>query len=107
MDALSTAANTYPVPSPGLVILSADISPIDVISHIPVTCEERGIPYMYVKSRLALGMAANTKRATSCVMITPGFAVKDKTGATIAEDYSPAFDSVSGMVRKENLAMTI
>jgi H/ACA ribonucleoprotein complex subunit 2 len=38
--------------SRGIVVLAADISPVDVISHIPVLCEDTQIPYVYVRSRL-------------------------------------------------------
>ena len=53
----------------GLVIIAADISPIDVLSHLPILCEDKGVPYMYVKSRAEVGEACKTKRPTSCVMI--------------------------------------
>ena len=53
----------------GMVIIAADISPIDVLSHLPLLCEDKGIPYMYVKSRAEVGEACKTKRPTSCVMI--------------------------------------
>merc|ERR1711977_183750 len=33
---------------PGIVILAADISPMDVISHIPVLCEDHNVPYIFV-----------------------------------------------------------
>lgn len=33
------------------MILAGDVSPIDVISHIPVLCEENQIPYCYVPSK--------------------------------------------------------
>lgn len=54
----------------GLCILAGDISPIDVISHIPVLCEDNDITYIYVPSKDALGASAATKRPTSCVLIT-------------------------------------
>ena len=57
--------------SPGLVIIAGDISPMDVIMHFPVLCEEHNVPYLYVKSRADLGVAACTKRATSVVMLKP------------------------------------
>lgn len=57
---------------PGIVILAADISPMDVISHLPVLCEDHGIPYLFVPSRAELGAAGSTKRPTSVVMLTPG-----------------------------------
>lgn len=56
-------------PPPGIVVLAADISPMDVISHIPVLCEDHSIPYIYVTSRAELGMAGQTKRPTSVVMV--------------------------------------
>ena len=39
----------------GICLLAADVSPIDVYSHIPLLCEEREIPYVFVRSRLELG----------------------------------------------------
>ena len=55
--------------APGVVVIAGDISPIDVITHFPILCEEHGVPYVFVKSRAELGMAACTKRATSVVML--------------------------------------
>lgn len=34
-----------------LCIIAGDISPIDVITHVPVLCEEADIPYIYVPSK--------------------------------------------------------
>merc|ERR1712113_770183 len=57
----------------GVVVIAADISPIDVLSHLPILCEDKGVPYIYVKSRAEVGEACKTKRPTSCVLIaTPG-----------------------------------
>ena len=53
----------------GVVIIAADISPIDVLSHLAILCEDKSIPYMYVKSRAEIGEACKTKRPTSCVLI--------------------------------------
>ncbi|AEO63582.1 8faa7f68-ce0e-429f-91c8-ab0e2353be06 [Thermothielavioides terrestris] len=58
-------------PAPGLVIIAGDISPMDVIMHFPILCEEHGVPYLFVRSRADLGVAACTKRATSVVMLKP------------------------------------
>jgi H/ACA ribonucleoprotein complex subunit 2 len=54
----------------GLCVIAADVSPVDVISHIPVMCEDAGIPYIFVRSRLELGIAAETKKPTSVVLMT-------------------------------------
>lgn len=34
-----------------LVVLAGDISPIDVITHVPVLCEDNDIPYVYVPAK--------------------------------------------------------
>ncbi|CAM9333623.1 unnamed protein product, partial [Phaeothamnion confervicola] len=55
----------------GLCVLAGDISPIDVIVHLPVFCEEQSVPYVFVPSKTELGIAAATKRPTSCALISP------------------------------------
>jgi len=52
-----------------ICVFAGDISPIDVISHLPVLCEEASIPYIFVPSKETLGLASRTKRPTSCVLI--------------------------------------
>ena len=71
----------------GFCIIAGDISPIDVISHVPIMCEDRSIPYIYVPSKHDLGTAASTKRPTSCVLISPksDFAEKDLYDKLAAE----------------------
>ena len=50
-------------------ILAGDVSPVDVISHIPILCEKNKVPYIYIPSRQALGTASQTKRPTSVVIL--------------------------------------
>lgn len=52
-----------------LVVLAGDISPVDVLSHVPVLCEEASIPYVFVPSKAELGAAGSTRRPTCCVMV--------------------------------------
>lgn len=51
-------------------MIAGDISPVDVVSHIPVLCEDNEIPYVFVPSKEDLGTASRTKRPTSVVLIT-------------------------------------
>jgi len=53
----------------GVCIFAGNVSPIDVISHLPVLCEDSNIPYVFVSSKELLGTASSTKRPTSCVLI--------------------------------------
>ena len=41
-----------------------------VIAHVPILCEEKGMAYVYVPSKEELGAASLTKRPTSIVMVT-------------------------------------
>lgn len=49
---------------------------MDVISHIPVLCEDQDVPYVFVSSKAELGTSAATKRPTSCVLVSPAAAGK-------------------------------
>ena len=51
--------------------MAADISPMDILSHIPVLAEDNQTPYIWVTSKELLGQASATKRPTSCIMIVP------------------------------------
>lgn len=63
----------------GFCVIAGDISPIDVVSHLPIMCEDREVPYIYVPSKHDLGAAACTKRPTSCILVQPskGFAEQE------------------------------
>ena len=53
----------------GFVVLAGDVSPLDVITHIPIYCEDRSVPYAFVPSRRDLGRSSLTKRPTSVVLV--------------------------------------
>lgn len=72
--------------SPRLLVLAADINPIDIISHLPVMSEEAQIPYVFVSSKEELGHASSTKRPTSCVMVCPNLKKKAKKTEESKED---------------------
>lgn len=87
----------------GLVVLAGDISPIDILSHIPVLCEDTGNPYIFVDSKEALGAASATKRPTSCIMIVPGggkkMAAKGKDATKAKEDYEEDYQGLYKQVQ--------
>ena len=76
-----------------IVVIAADISPIDVLSHLPILCEDKNVPYIYVKSRAEVGEACKTKRPTSCVLI----AVPDKK-----QKVKASFDRCLELVKAKN-----
>ncbi|KAL7424870.1 snoRNA-binding protein [Cryptotrichosporon argae] len=72
----------------GLLVLASNITPIDVVSHLPLLAEEtQGVEYVWVLAKEELGLASGTKRATSCVLICSAPARKTKEGkAPTAEE---------------------
>lgn len=65
-----------------MCIIAGDISPIDVITHVPILCEDCNVPYIYVPSKEALGTASQTKRPTSVVFI------KLKADSELTDNYN-------------------
>jgi len=74
----------------GLVVLAGDVSPVDVISHVPLVCEEKSIPYCFTPSKQELGEALGSKRP-SCMALV-------KCGA--GEGVKELFDDCSGKMKE-------
>jgi len=89
---------TAQVAAPAIVVLAADISPMDVISHIPVLCEDHNIPYVFLPSRAELGAAGSTKRPTSVVMVTPN---AGKKGEAKDDEWDEAYKELNKLVVKQ------
>uniref|UniRef100_A0A7R9TAN6 H/ACA ribonucleoprotein complex subunit 2 n=1 Tax=Prasinoderma coloniale TaxID=156133 RepID=A0A7R9TAN6_9VIRI len=81
----------------GLCVIAADISPVDVIIHVPVLCEEAGMSYVYVSSKEALGAAGATKRPTSCVVVVDGAKGGAKGDSGVAALYKDAAKAVKAL----------
>ncbi len=56
-----------------LVIIAEDVDPPEIVMHLPVLCDEKKIPYVYVPSKQKLGEAAGIEvAAASAAIIDPG-----------------------------------
>ena len=44
------------------VILAADSEPLEILLHIPLLCEDKNVPYVFVRSKQALGRACGVSR---------------------------------------------
>lgn len=53
----------------GIVIFAGDVTPVDIMCHLPAVCEEKGIPYTYTPSRADLGAAMGVKRGTVALLV--------------------------------------
>lgn len=56
-----------------LVYIAMDVDPPEIVAHIPLLCEEKNIPYIYVKSKADLGKAVGIDvNCASAVIIDEG-----------------------------------
>lgn len=52
----------------GILFISGDISPMDLVSHLPYYCEKAKIPYVFVRKNI-LREASDKKNLTTCVFV--------------------------------------
>lgn len=52
-----------------LVVLAKDIDPPEIIMHLPVICEQKSVPFVFVPSKKELGAAAGLGVGCSSVAI--------------------------------------
>ncbi|HUZ79412.1 MAG TPA: 50S ribosomal protein L7Ae [Thermoplasmata archaeon] len=56
-----------------LVVMAEDVDPVEILVHVPMLCEEKRIPYVYVNKKQRLGQSAGlTKSAASIAIVEPG-----------------------------------
>ncbi|CAK7263112.1 RNA binding protein snu13 [Sporothrix epigloea] len=53
-----------------IAILAADANPLAILLHIPLLCEDKNTPYVFVPSKVALGRACGVSRAVIAASIT-------------------------------------
>ncbi len=78
------------------VVMAEDVSPEEILAHVPLLCEEKGIAYGYVASKAELGAACGLPVGTAAAAIvdagTAGDSVEDviKKVAAITGASAPA-----------------
>ncbi|KAG7353551.1 50S ribosomal protein L30e-like protein [Nitzschia inconspicua] len=53
-----------------LIIMAADAEPIEILLHLPLLCEDKNVPYVFVSSKVALGRACGVSRPVIACSIT-------------------------------------
>lgn len=71
------------------VVMAEDVSPEEILAHVPLLCEEKGIPYGYVPSKAELGAAAGLPVGTAAIAV-----VDAGTGAENVEDVVKKFGAL-------------
>lgn len=50
--------------------MAADTEPIEILLHLPLLCEDKNVPYVFVPSKSALGRACGVSRAVISASVT-------------------------------------
>merc|ERR1712224_172042 len=53
-----------------IIILAADTEPIEIVLHLPLLCEDKNVPYVFIPSKKALGRACGVTRSVIACSIT-------------------------------------
>merc|ERR1719324_546431 len=53
-----------------MIIMAADAEPLEILLHLPLVCEDKNVPYVFVKSKTALGRACGVSRPVISCSIT-------------------------------------
>ncbi|MEM0355757.1 MAG: 50S ribosomal protein L7Ae [Desulfurococcaceae archaeon] len=60
-----------------LVVIAEDVDPPEIVAHLPLLCDEKKIPYIYVPSKKKLGEAAGIEVAAASAAIIEYGGAKD------------------------------
>jgi large subunit ribosomal protein L7Ae len=64
-----------------LVVIASDVEPPEVVMHLPILCNEKKIPYLYVPGKKQLGRAIGIEvPAAAAAIVDAGEADKMITG---------------------------
>ena len=50
--------------------MAADAEPLEIILHLPLLCEDKNVPYVFVRSKPALGRACGVSRPVIACSVT-------------------------------------
>jgi U4/U6 small nuclear ribonucleoprotein SNU13 len=53
-----------------LIVMAKDAEPLEIILHLPLLCEDKNVPYVFVESKDALGRACGVSRPVIACSIT-------------------------------------
>ena len=72
-----------------MVIMAVDVTPPEILAHIPALCEERGVAYVYVPSKAELGNAIGLEKPTASIAV-----IDVGKGKQLCEDVAKAAEAL-------------
>ncbi|OLL23194.1 ribonucleoprotein-associated protein [Neolecta irregularis DAH-3] len=72
------------------IIMAADTEPIEILLHLPLLCEDKNVPYIFVPSKAALGRACGVSRPVISASVT----------SNEASDLKPQIETIKQAIEK-------
>ena len=52
------------------IIMAADAEPLEILLHLPLLCEDKNVPYVFIPNKAALGRACGVSRPVVAASVT-------------------------------------
>merc|ERR1712100_453163 len=52
------------------IVMAADAEPLEILLHLPLLCEDKNVPYVFVRSKQGLGRATGVSRPVIACSVT-------------------------------------
>ncbi|XP_064617597.1 NHP2-like protein 1 [Liolophura sinensis] len=52
------------------IVMAADAEPLEILLHLPLLCEDKNVPYVFIRSKQALGRACGVSRPVISCSVT-------------------------------------
>ncbi|XP_039247857.1 NHP2-like protein 1 [Styela clava] len=75
-----------------LIILAGDAEPLEILLHLPLLCEDKNVPYVFVGSKQGLGRACGVSRPVIAC------SVLQKDGSQLAPEINKLRQSVEKLL---------
>ncbi|CDH55397.1 ribonucleoprotein-associated protein [Lichtheimia corymbifera JMRC:FSU:9682] len=72
------------------IVMAADTEPLEILLHLPLLCEDKNVPYVFLPSKTALGRACGVSRSVIAVSIT----------SNEGSDLKPQIQSIKNQIEK-------
>ncbi|KAI8070424.1 ribonucleoprotein-associated protein [Gongronella butleri] len=72
------------------IVMAADTDPLEILLHLPLLCEDKNVPYVFVPSKTALGRACGVSRYVIAASVT----------TNEASDLKPQILSIKNQIEK-------
>ncbi|KAJ5686957.1 hypothetical protein N7536_009576 [Penicillium majusculum] len=73
-----------------IVVIATDTAPLAIVMHLPLLCEDKNVPYVFLPHKTAIGRACGSARPIIAATIT----------SNDASDLAPLIESIRNKVER-------